>query len=88
MLDAFVPPPCRRGEHFDHQLRSGGQVAIVEVALQALARNVKEVGLDDVELREHDVEGRREDLADRVLLQIAAHQPAQVHDDALVFRIR
>jgi hypothetical protein len=55
---------------------------------RALARKIQQVGFNDVELREDDIERRHEDTTERLSLEIRPHHAVQIPDNRLMFRVR
>ena len=51
-------------------------------------RNEQQIGLDHVEVGEHDVEGRHEDAAQGLTPQVRPDEAVQVAGNRLVFRVR
>ena len=56
--------------------------------VSALIREVDQIRLDDVEMREHDVVGRSKQATDRVVFQPGPDEKREVHRDLLVLRVR
>ena len=81
----FVSAFAARGKNFNHQVGWALQILLRE-EMRVLLCQVNEIGHNDVELRQQDVERRDKGFADGMRLQISHDQMREAQHDPLVPR--
>src|SRR5438093_8716113 len=86
-LRSLVNLSRSRRKDFDHEIWCAPDVLIGHDT-GTIARNVKEVGFNDIEIGEHDVQRRHKGFTNRILLEVHSKQREETSADPLVFGIR
>jgi hypothetical protein len=87
-LDGFIAPASPRGTDLDDDVRRAGDVLRRDDLGHTCIGEVQEIGFDDIESGEGDVERCVEHLSDWMVFEPGPDEKVQIARDSLVFGIR